>query len=311
MDSCVFRGARWEKLGLLFQAEKQRPWLHLYAANPIGEVISNEVVRVYFSPRDASNRSCVATVDFTLADKFLQSELSSQPILVHGDRGYFDDSGCSLGCIVEVGDGRRFLYYVGWNLGKTAPWRNAIGLCISDKPDQPFVKYSNAPILHLDTIDPINLSYPWVLKEGDVWRMWYGSHTKWGPAGQEFEHVIKYAESKDGINWKRSGREVLSLEKPSEYALSRPFVKKEGGIYRMWYSRRGVNYRIGYAESVDGISWTRYDSDVGLDVSGEGWDSEMIEYATLFEMSGQSYMLYNGNHYGQQGFGIARLNLQG
>jgi hypothetical protein len=79
----------------------------------------------------------------------------------------------------------------------------------------------------------------------------------------------------------------------------------------MWYSYRAQKnidtYRIGYAESNDGISWVRKDEEIGIDVSNEGWDSEMICYPYIFDHNGKRYMLYNGNGYGKTGFGLAVL----
>jgi hypothetical protein len=43
----------------------------------------------------------------------------------------------------------------------------------------------------------------------------------------------------------------------------------------------------------------------GIDVSAEGWDSEMIEYPFVFKHKGLRYMIYNGNGYGKTGFGLA------
>ena len=73
----------------------------------------------------------------------------------------------------------------------------------------------------------------------------------------------------------------------------------------MWYSFRGDFYKIGYAESDNGIEWNRQDADAGIDTSDYGWDSEMIEYPYIFECIGNRYMLYNGNGYGKSGIGIA------
>ena len=79
----------------------------------------------------------------------------------------------------------------------------------------------------------------------------------------------------------------------------------------MWYSYRAngdiTSYRIGYAESYDGLEWTRKDAQVGIDVSNLGWDSEMISYPCIFDHNKKRYMLYNGNDYGKSGFGIAVL----
>ena len=44
-----------------------------------------------------------------------------------------------------------------------------------------------------------------------------------------------------------------------------------------------------------------------IDVSDDGWDSEMICYPFVFDHKGKRYMLYNGNDYGKKGFGLAIL----
>ena len=67
---------------------------------------------------------------------------------------------------------------------------------------------------------------------------------------------------------------------------------------------RGDAYRLGTATSSDGIRWVR-SPESGLDVSRDGWDSEMIGYPSAFAHGGRRYLLYNGNRYGQTGFGLA------
>ena len=64
---------------------------------------------------------------------------------------------------------------------------------------------------------------------------------------------------------------------------------------------------IGFASSQDGRSWVRNDALAGIDVSAEGWDSEMVCYPSVFEHRRYLYMLYNGNGYGETGFGLAVL----
>ena len=121
--------------------------------------------------------------------------------------------------------------------------------------------------------------------ENDVWKMWYLSCVKWvirDSKPNPYYH-IKYAESNDGINWTRNGTVCIDFKNENEWAISRPCVLRERGLYKMWYSYRGANtYRIGYAESKDGISWDRQDDQVGINISESGWDSEMIEYPFVF-----------------------------
>ena len=98
----------------------------------------------------------------------------------------------------------------------------------------------------------------------------------------------------------------IDFQGADEYAIGRPCVRKDGGVYRMWYCYRGTSYRIGYAESADGYEWTRRDGDAGIAYSASGWDSEMQAYPWVFGGEDDLYMLYNGNAYGSTGFGIAK-----
>jgi hypothetical protein len=73
----------------------------------------------------------------------------------------------------------------------------------------------------------------------------------------------------------------------------------------MWYSRRTPDYRIGYAESSDGLTWARRDDLAGIEPTGDSWESRSVEYACVFDAGGERYMVYNGNDYGREGFGLA------
>lgn len=298
---------KWKKMGRLFCPDNKFPWMVSHAANPTAEYRREDVWRVYFSPRDLQNRSSIGFVDFDLRYPFTILAVSEIPVLSFGDRGAFDDSGASIGCLVSAG-GRTHLYYLGWNLGVTVPFRNSIGLATRESSNGLFRKISSAPIMDRNDVDPLSLSYPWIIREELAWKMWYGSTLRWGEGFNDMEHVIKYAESTDGIHWHRKGLVGINVASPHEMAISRPFVLLEDSRYKMWYSYRNGTYRIGYAESEDGIHWHRLDAKAGIDVSESGWDSEMIEYPFVFDHKGQRYMLYNGNGFGRTGFGIAVLD---
>ena len=63
-------------------------------------------------------------------------------------------------------------------------------------------------------------------------------------------------------------------------------------------------YRIGYAESADGIKWDRKDN-TNISVSKSGFDSKMMEYASVIKYKNKYIMFYNGNNYGFDGIGLA------
>jgi len=73
----------------------------------------------------------------------------------------------------------------------------------------------------------------------------------------------------------------------------------------MWFAHKGASYRLGYAESPNGIDWHRMDEKVGISISENGFDSEMIEYAAVVKYRNKSFMFYNGNNYGFDGIGLA------
>lgn len=297
---------KWKKLGLIFAPEGSCEWMLTHASNPAPEHLHDDIFRVYFSSRDKEKRSSVGYVELNIFKPAEILKISGQPVITPGHVGGFDDSGVSMGCFVRDGS-KRFIYYLGWNLGVTVPWRNSLGLAVCDDAEGAYRKVSRAPILDRSDEDPYTVSYPSVLKDGDLWKMWYGSNLSWGREQRDMAHIIKYAESADGFSWIRNNIICINFKSPDEYAISHPCVLKESGLYRMWYSYRGQAYRIGYAESPDGINWTRKDDLAGIDVSAEGWDSEMIEYPYVFDHGGERYMLYNGNGYGLTGFGLAVL----
>lgn len=298
---------RWRKLGPV-QLPANRPgWMVSHAALPFAEPLDENTLRVWFSGRDAGNRShtgwCV--VDLRRPDRLV--ELAPEAVIAPGDLGTFDDSGAMLSWIARAG-GRRLLYYIGWNLGVTVPFRNAIGLAIEEKSGA-YRKYAPGPILDRTPAEPHFVASCCVLPDADLWRMWYLACTGWEarhPVPRHRYH-IRYAESHDGINWQRGGRVAIDHAGPDEFAISRPSVLREAGLWKMWYSCRGERYRIGYAESADGLSWNRLDDILGLSPSATGWDADMVEYPHVFDHAGRRLMLYNGNGYGASGFGFAVL----
>ncbi len=305
---------RWTKLKHIFVANGESDWMHSHGSNPVFMKMNGNVHRIFFSCRDAQSRSHIAYVDVDFDNDFEVVAVSEEPVLAPGRPGLFDDSGVVMGCFQRVEE-ELFLYYLGWNLKVTVPWMNSIGLAIYDSESGKFRKASNAPVMDRSHEDPYSISYPSILFENGTYRMWYGSNLSWGKDQADMQHVIKYARSKDGKLWERTNQVVVDLEHANEYALSKPWVLKDGDTYKMWYSFRGnesiSTYRIGYAESDDGLNWTRKDSEVGIDVSESGWDSQMISYPCVFDLNDKRFMLYNGNEYGKTGFGIAVLSGKG
>src|SRR5579859_4182967 len=194
---------RWRKLGQVFCPSGETDWMQSHASLPIAEHLEGSLFRIYFSARDRFNRSYTGSIVVDILQPRKLLDLSTTPVLAPGELGEFDDSGAMATWLVSVGD-IRYLYYIGWNLGVTVPFRNSIGLAVS-KGGAGFTRYASGPILDRSMHEPHFCASCCVLPGIDQWRMWYLACTGWRKTSSKPEHHyhIKYAESKDGITWQR------------------------------------------------------------------------------------------------------------
>jgi hypothetical protein len=296
---------RWRRLGRLATDDGAPRWAVSHAALPALAPAPDGGWHLYFSPRDGEGRARIARGRFSLEPAPTLDATETVPVLDVGVLGAFDDRGVTMSSLVTT-NGQTFLYYTGWTLGVTVPFYLAAGLAVC-KDGVRFERVSRAPVLDRNEVDPFLTASPFVMIDEGMWRMWYVSGSAWDLVNGAPRHSyhIKYAESRDGVRWERDGHVCVDYASAEEYAFGRPFVRRDGNLYRMWYSYRGSRYRIGYAESKDGLSWTRKDQQGGLEPSGSGWDGEMVEYPWIFGSCGRDYMLYNGNDYGVSGIGLA------
>lgn len=300
---------KWKKLGHIFKVVPNGDKLLTHASNPLPVHLHDDVFRVFYSGRDAHNASSVGFVDFDMeALSVLQQ--SDKPLIENSPDNSFFSDGVSIGNLYKGKDSKNFMLFMGWQNPKDEHWRGDIGrLEVSESLSQFTLNPTNV-FLGVDQEDKVSLSYPFVIFHEGEYKMWYGSTNSWSSENGEMVHVIKYATSKDGENWIKHGL-AIPFEIGEAQAFSRPWVIiDEHGKYHMWYSYRsglGEKYRIGYAQSINGVNWLRKHDEVGIDVSKEGWDSEMICYPAVFNHKGKTYLLYNGNSYGKEGFGLAVL----
>jgi hypothetical protein len=301
----------YERLGLVY-TPTGAPWHLSHCQNPFVQPLSSSRYRIHFAARDEKNRSRGAWVEVELAhDKLVVCRAAQHPSLDLGRLGAFDDSGAMPGSLIQHG-GRLLLYYTGWTLARAVPFFFFIGLAESRDGGETFQRVSEAPIIGRNKHDPFLTGAPWVLNENGQLRMWYISGTEWfDPAdGTPPVHYysVKHANSKDGIIWETTDRLCLPYQ-TNEHAIARPVVLPTAGGYRMIYSARrlGETYRIYEATSQDGLSWERAPRPL-INVAESGWDSEMVCYGSLLACAGGTFLLYNGNAYGKDGFGAAKLN---
>lgn len=159
-------------------------------------------------------------------------------------------------------------------------------------------------------------------KDGATYALYYGGSDAGGScAGINGTHWrIGLARSPDGLSFTRvpgteTGGAILDLGTAGhfdDYLTYRPYVLKDDNVYRMWYNgsthpfncpagQLALDRRLGYAESADGVSWTRrYDgagpggSVLPLGASGE-FDAQQVAYAWIIKDTADYKMYYSAN----------------
>jgi len=301
----------WEKLGLIFNLPADaHSYTHLQG--PVAIELRDRI-RIYIACRRSDGRSYPTFVDVELSDPTSVIGFHEEPIMPYGPRGTFDDDGIMPACVLEVGQ-QTWLYYSGWNRRVTIPYHNATGLAKSIDGGAAFTRSFDGPILDRTPFEPFMAVTPCVLRRESIWKVWYVSGLSWIDVAGRLEPVygVKYGESSDGINWKRSG-ELTIPQRHAREAIARPCVIEADGVYHMWYCYRDSvdfrdgrgSYRIGYSFSPDGYIWQRADHRSGIATSVEGWDSTMLCYPYVLQSQGRLFLFYNGNGFGQTGFGCA------
>ncbi len=299
---------KWVKQGLVYTPDGSQWWARGYATIPTAEVLDGSMVRIYFASVDERKHGRIGFVEIDVRNPGKILRRSDEPVMDIGAPGTFDDSGVNPSCIQSIG-GEPHLFYIGWQRSERVPYLLFAGLAKRNSEGR-FERMQRVPILDRTESEPFLRSATSVIRE-DRFRMWYVSGDNWITVdGRPYpQYRIRYAESSDGHSWSSSPRICIDFEDPAEFGFGRPWVVRDGPIYRMWYSirSRGAPYRLGYAESGDGIEWERMDSKVGLTTSESGWDSEMVCYPCVVDVDGHRYMFYNGNQHGSTGFGMAVL----
>lgn len=301
---------KWEKQGRIFQPDGQLQWAQSGAQLPTAAVFG-DIIRVYFACKDADGFGRTGYVDLDADDPQRVLYVAPEPVLDIGELGTFDDCGVVPNSIIEIGN-RTHLYYQGFQRTERVPYLTFTGLAIGDANGRNMVKYSRAPITDRTNEEPFIRSTSCIINENNLLKMWYVSTIKWthDEHGVHYICVIRYATSSDGIDWRTHSHICLEPNSRDEYAVGRPSVVCENGLYKMWYSIRSFTalYAIGYAESEDGIVWQRKDHEAGIEKSNGGWDSEMICYPFVLTTKNRKLMFYNGNGRGLTGFGYAVLD---
>ena len=301
----------WIKKGLIYSCDFFETG---YAQDAFIDKLNEKVWRIYYSARTKDVVSLPFYIDVEAGNPQNILHVPDEPLVRPGAPGTFDETGITMTSIVQVGD-VKYLYYCGWNKRVTVPYALSIGVMIVKDDGTVYEKMFEGPIMDRSKHNPIAVSAPFVIYDEGIFKLWYISFTQWKTYNGRMEptFVIKYATSNNGIDWNTSEGICINSTYDGE-SFARPWVLKDNGVYKMWFSTRGpVGYRekagqhymVEYAESSDGENWERKSGEAVIKKSEFGWDSEMLAYASVIKHNDVYFMLYNGNDFGKTGFGYA------
>lgn len=296
----------WEKQGRIFS----KHWCQL----PVVDNSYEDRLRIYYSQR-IDNKSYPMFFETDKNDPAKIINESKNPLLPLGNLGTFDQAGVMPTEIVTHNN-KKYLYYIGWSNRKDVPYFNTIGLAISEDDGNNFKKFSTGPVFGCSYKEPGYTGTIKILIENNIWKAWYLSCRKWEEINGIIEpfYDIKYAESTNGVDWEPHN--ITCIHMDEDFAgISQASVIKKNNKYYMWFSARSsIDYRINTKKSYkiynaiseDGIVW-KYDKNACVTASDSGWDSVMVEYPYVIERKNDYCMFYNGNGFGKEGIGIAKI----
>jgi len=309
------KNKHWEKGGLILKVSGEYGWMNTHAQVPT-PILLGEKIRIYFSTRTIQTESKTTFVDVDAKNPKKILYLHDRAIIANGSAGTFDEHGVMPSAIKKDKNNNFLLYYSGWSRRNSVPYSNLTGLAIS-KDGINFKKMFDGPILSTNRYEPYSATSPCLITKEKEFYLFYCSGCSWEKINNKYEHTydIKLAKSQDGIVWFQDGKTRIKKNYELE-AITRPTVLELNNEYHMYFCcrgsedfRNGLNaYRIGYAYSKDLISWERNDKKSGINIGSDSWENKMIAYPSILKTPYGIYMFYNGNGFGYEGFGFAKLS---
>ena len=300
---------KWKKLGLVYGPSGFADWAQHSALTPTPILLNDDTLRIYAGFRDAKSVSRIGWVDVDAHNPTRVINVCKSPALDIGQPGCFDDNGLILGDVLRIEDRFR-MYYVGFQLVHGVKFLAFTGAAESADGGDTFTRLSQAPILDRADEGLCIRAIHTVMRQPDHFRIWYSVGNDWEIIdGKPFpRYHICTMDSADGLTFARKGTVCITGDLP-EYRHGRPRVWHDVRGYHMLFTYGATTgaYLPGYAHSANGILWQRDDTQVGMSVSTEGWDSRTLCYLAPIQVGDKCYAVYNGNDMGKAGFGIAEL----
>ena len=215
------------------------------------------------------------------------------------------EDGINRNCVLKTGD-----EYKMWYTGQARGY-SFIGMALSDDGLN-FRRAGSEPLIIPErNWEGASVMNPCVLYENGIYRMWYS-------AGETYEpNVLAYAESKDGINWRKSPVNPIFVSHPgNEYERERiggcqVIPHKELGYLLFYIGYRDINTAcICCAYSENGVTdFHRCRLNPLVAPSPGEWDEDSCykPSALYDEESGNWRIWYNGRRKSSEYIGLAQM----
>ena len=261
----------WKNKRLIYnkQAQLPTPW------------IRDDSIVVFYSWRK-NNISHIGKLKFDFDFNLIEE---NPFILGPGNDGNFDDSGVMPSCVLSH-EGN-YLFYTGWHLRKSVPYSQAIGVC-SLKDDETAIRLFEGPILSQNKYAPTLVNSGFAYAENNKINMIYCAGTHWHKNKPCYH--LRQAEAEKNFNF----HDVKPILKTSQDdAISRCVIHHN----TLYFSKKepDTNYQI-------------YSFNKKVEISHDSWDNQMKCYPYVFSVKNKTYMMYNGNNYGDSGIGLLESN---
>jgi predicted GH43/DUF377 family glycosyl hydrolase len=272
----------------LIQGDRSSSWAQL-----IGDPFvmkDNSVYKMWYGAYNEVTDIC--RIGYATSEDGINWIQYPTPVVPVGPDGSWDDVNAETPTVIKNADGTYELWYSGTG-AHVSEWLkdgepnfevfHKIGHATSEDGIN-WIKDPKNPVMDIDTEnqdkwDWLAVADPSVIKEGNVYKMWYT-----GASLNKDDKIILqigYATSTDGINWERyEGNPVLPLGKEGSWdagSVMQPSVFFDGEKYIMLYAGSDEPEEafgsIGYAISNDGVNWERLSEPILTKGKANSWDS--------------------------------------
>jgi predicted GH43/DUF377 family glycosyl hydrolase len=210
------------------------------------------------------------------------------PLFGPGGPGSWDRDGHYMPAVVFDGT----TYHM-WFAGVQYPTINEIGHATSSDGVEWEMDPSN-PVMSTGAAGEWDSVEVWsgpVVYDGTQFHMWYAG---WNGSYER----VGYATSPDGTSWTKYPDPVMDVGPPGSwdsYVVRPGAVIFDGESFKMWFTgwRSSLTGKVGYAESPDGINWTKRPNPV-LEPGGtigDPWDTPMVFHPEV-EFDGSIYSMW-------------------